>query len=344
MKQVSFLVKMLFSIISGLLFLCDGQVLSVSGAENLPSGTKLTYQLDYPVNQRGDLGYFDLKMQPKAQQTIYIYLTNQSEAELKVKVELARARTSAYGVIQYSPGLIENDAALQVDFLALITGPKLVSIPAKSSLAVPFELRMPSEHFAGVVAGGINLTPLDLDPTNKGVATTYSYGIAVVLRESDQHLSPDLSLKQIAVKGPAREQRLEINLVNTVAEFIFQLDLAVKVYPRASRQVLFQAQVKNLEMAPNSSLNFPFLMEEELKPGQYTASIEASTPERTWTWQEEFELVSLEKKAQNIRGMTVHNQEKKWKSYYTFTVTLVIAALLLTKYGQMKKIKRNQKP
>lgn len=84
-------------------FIGFSQITYAEGDKNAGGATGFIYEIKKPENQKQDIGYFDLRMNPDQKQTVQIVLKNPTDQEITVEVSLNGAKTNMNGVIEYGP-------------------------------------------------------------------------------------------------------------------------------------------------------------------------------------------------------------------------------------------------
>lgn len=167
--------------------------------------------MDYSVNPilpenqvKKGVSYFDLLLEPDKQQTLEVELENLTEKKQTIKVLISSAVTNASGVVDYSPTNLPLDASLKYNIKDYTQAPKVVNLAAHERQVVKIKVKMPQTPFDGVIAGGITFqqegqTETDNQAAAKGISVknTYSYSIALLIRQNEKELAAQLKLHTI---------------------------------------------------------------------------------------------------------------------------------------------------
>ncbi|MEI5994261.1 DUF916 and DUF3324 domain-containing protein [Candidatus Enterococcus mansonii] len=311
-----------------------------------------TYKVNQPENQLSkDVGYFDLKMNPGAKQTVTIDLTNESEKEVIAIVSLNSAKTSGTGVIEYGPTEIDNDKSLKYDFKDIVKAPEKVTLPPKTTVPLKLDIAMPEATFDGVVSGGIQLKS-EVDEKErakqKGVINEYAYVIGMLLSETDTVLAPELHLNSVGAGLNNYRNSVFVNFSNTEAVYLEELTMDVQIMKQGSDAVLYDTKKANMRVAPNSMVNFPVSMNgEKMVPGNYKAHILASTKDKKWEWEEEFTITDEEADKYNDEDISlVQEQGINWKIIATIVggvIALVAVIFMIVRMSLKRKSKKKSR-
>lgn len=262
-------------------------------------GLGFTYKVIKPENQRGSVGYFDLRMVPAQKQTVIIELSNGSEEEIIISVSLNGAKTNGNGVIEYGPSAIENDKSLKYDFVELVTAPKQVVVPPRSVVPLNLEIDMPEASIDGYVSGGIQLKQVTKKAEEKakttGITNEYAFLIGMLLSENDTKVEPNLELNNVYAGLANYRNAVFINFSNVEPEYLENLTVDVQIMKKTSDAVLYDTKKAGMRMAPNSMIDFPVEMNgDRMEAGDYKAHILATSETGKWEWTKEFTITNEE--------------------------------------------------
>jgi hypothetical protein len=131
------------------------------------------------------------------------------------------------------------------------------------------------------------------------------------------------------------------------------MSIAIKVTDKDSKEVIFEGDKTNLQMAPNTTMNFPlFLNGKKLEPGEYhyeafingtNGSDEADTKE--WELSSDF---TIEKEvAKELNKTDTQQKDEKTLSWWVWLLIisniLLVVALITFLVLKNKKSKKAQK-
>lgn len=253
--------------------------------------------------------YFDLKMEPNQEQNLAIIVTNTTDKSIQIEVAANTAITNDNGLVEYNNRTKKTDESLQVGFKDLVKVEPEVVIPANQSVQVIVHLKMPNEQFKGVILGGLvfseKLTE-DQKKTEKKeqITNLYAYTIGVVLTETNEDVAPNLKLLDVNPGQVNFRNSILATIQNNQPSIISNLEMKGEIYKKNGNKVLYQTELKNLRMAPNSNFNFAVsLNNKEMKPGKYTFKGVATAGEKKWKFTKDFTIDSTVAKLNNKKAV-----------------------------------------
>lgn len=197
---------------------------------------------ELPDNQvNPDVSYFDIKMNPGAQQTLHVQLRNETEKPVTLDVELASATTNLNGVVEYTPNTIKPAKSLQFNMKDYVKAPKQTVIPAKGSTVLDLAVKMPDKSFNGVMAGGITLKEHGLSDqgsqtSGKKVAikNRFSYVIGLLMRQNLAAVPAHVKLNAVKPSQVNARNVILTSMENDTATFIQQVAVDAKIFAKGS--------------------------------------------------------------------------------------------------------------
>ncbi len=281
-----------------------------------------------PKNQKATgKSYFDLEMKPQQQQTIEIMAYNSSSESMNIKLEFNTAFTGVNGLIDYT----DNNYRDESMFIAISDIVKLktdvVTIPAKSSAAVPLTIKMPSDTYDGILLGGIRITQIDSiveESKNITLNNKYAYVIGVKLSETDAIVRPKLHLKYAKPMLINGHTGIAVNIQNDQAMDAQDLKITTKVYSTGSQIPIREVEKEGVCLAPNSNFDFPIeWQDKEIKPGKYGVHVTAENSDLHFDEEIAFEVKGDEASQINEDAVVIARHMPAW------LVTLLKAFLLV---------------
>ncbi|MBO0439872.1 DUF916 and DUF3324 domain-containing protein [Candidatus Enterococcus ikei] len=246
--------------------------------------------------QVSDANYFDLKLSPGEKHKVQIKLNNAEEKPIDILISLNGAKTNSNGVIEYGPTTIEDDASLKYKFTDIVKGPEEVTIPAKSSIDVDYEITMPATEFDGQIVGGFQIQVKPNEEEEKkadgAVINRYAYVVAMVLKENDTEVMPNLKLNKVHPELRNFRNSIFINYSNEKPAFLEEMTLETQITKKGSKEVLYDSKQAGMRMAPNTMINYAVSMNgEKMIPGDYQAHIKVTARgDKKWEWLEDFKI------------------------------------------------------
>ncbi|MBO0439051.1 DUF916 and DUF3324 domain-containing protein [Candidatus Enterococcus ikei] len=295
-----------------------------------------SYELILPENQQDKkLGYYDLLMNPGEKQEVKLKLNNTSDQAIKVDIELNSAKTNGNGVIEYGPNNLKKDPSLKYDLAEIMSGPKEVRVPSKSSEIVTFVINSPIASFEGYVAGGIQLKPVvktkQTQKTQGAIVNKFAFLIGVLLSESDvQKIKPKLKLNNVSLKLKDGSYMVFANISNTESIFVEKMAANIQITEKDNSKSSFKLKKEDMRMAPNTMMNLPIpLNNQKVNSGEYTANIQITTENGgNWTWVKNFTLSKVE--AEQINKQIIEESESGFKYWF---IVIVLVLLLIVPIG-----------
>lgn len=299
--------------------------------------------------------YFDLKMTPGAEQDLTVKLRNDTSEDIIVETIISSATTNSNGVVEYGPNTTKPDKTLAFNMADLATTAPETTVPAGKEVSVKVHLGMPNEPITGVIAGGITFKEKDSetassktadDETGMAIKNKYSYVLALLARQSEEVLAPDLLLNEVGAAQSNARNIIQANLQNPVATYLNQLKVTAEIRKKNSDQVLYSSETEAMQMAPNSNFNYYVpLNGKALEAGDYVIKIvafgdkdEAGSYEsknaagekvnfnHRWEFEKEFSITSAEAKKLNDADVSIVKD-------YTWLYILIGLLLLLMVVG-----------
>lgn len=305
--------------------------------------------------------FFDLLMKPGQEQDLEVKLTNTSDQDRTVKVEVNPATTNDNGVADYSVKETEKnrDSSLKISMADIATTENEVVVPKNSSINTKIHLKMPNEAYKGIVAGGIRVSEKDSEKKevkkeNSGgvqINNKFVFVVGLQLRteESLDGLEPDLILDKSKIKPKQVNYRnfVGINLQNNQPVFIRELEVEAKIYKKGSKEVLHETKKTAMKMAPNSNFNFGVDWENKpLVEGDYVASVRAYSKDydKEWKWEnQEFHIDAETAKKLNEKAVGLEKDNKKLYIMIGIGLLLLLLLIILLLILRNKKEKARRK-
>lgn len=308
-----------------------GSLMTIAHAENL----NYTVSADLPENQlNSKVSYFDLKVTPGQTQDLTIQIKNSDSSAHKYVVTPNRAATNDNGVIDYSKSKAKADQSLKFDLKAALSKSQTVEVPAKTTKAVTFKLKVPKKAFTGIALGGINVVQETTASKKKSSGMTienqYAYVIGLQLQEEEKVTAkPKMKLLGVKAKQLNYRNYITANLQNTQPVIMHGLKIKSYVTNVDSKKKLVTTDKENMAMAPNSNFNFAIGDgTQALKAGNYTLHLTATAEKGKYKWHFTRNFTISEQKAKKLNKTAV-GQEKQPNYFWWFVgFGVVIVALL----------------
>ncbi|MTD40458.1 DUF916 domain-containing protein [Erwinia sp. CPCC 100877] len=273
--------------------------------------------------------YFDLRMSPGQDQDLKLELTNTSENEQKVNIQINDATTNNKGNIDYTDRwkTIARETSLELSLTDVAEAESEIVIPAKQKKTAVIHLKMPEKQFDGMVLGGIKVLLMNSgNEDQKNSKGKKSYTIAVKLTETAKPVAANLELLEVFPAKESKKNVIKATIRNDQAMTLDEIELTAEINKKNSNAIYYQTEVAGYRMAPNS--RFDFIIEHEDKPfqaGDYEIHIAASSKEtgQSWNWDQEFKITADEQKETNNTDTFT-----SWKDNLNIYITICTATLL----------------
>ncbi|MFD1900823.1 WxL protein peptidoglycan domain-containing protein [Enterococcus termitis] len=278
------------------LIACIFPIVSYSQEQPKNNIEYFSYELIFPKNQQNrKLGYYDLLVKKGEKQTVQLKLNNKSDKPMKIAVDLNSTKTNSNGIIEYGSNELKNDKSLDYDFPTIVKAPEEVLLEPKSSKVIDLVINVPKKYFEGYIAGGIRLQPVNTEeePSDEEtmVKNEFAYIIGMLLSESNvEKVAPELELNEVYYKLENAEDNLFIDVSNTKAIFIEDLETVITVKDEKTNNKVFETEKSNMKMAPNTKmllripLKFP-LYDKKMDAGDYLVDVQFKEKSGLkWSW------------------------------------------------------------
>lgn len=307
-----------------------------------------------PDNQRDkSKTYFDLRIEPNTEQTIELNLRNDTPNDVTIEPQVNSATTNLNGVVEYGQIKEKADKSLPLNLSEIVTVEKEVTIPAKQSIKLPLKIKMPDKKFDGILAGGITIK--EKDSTNKekeskeeGLAITnkYAYVIALLINQTDTEVIPNMVLNSVAPNQVNARNVINATLQNDQSAYINNLKIEAKITKKNKKETLYKNTQDQMQMAPNSSFNYPISLNgEKLQAGKYTVTLHATAAEGKWDFSKDFTISSEDAKKYNKKDVSI-KEDNTW-IYILIGIVLVllifITVMLLIRNKKKKEAARKRR-
>ena len=268
-----------------------------------------TVMPELPDNQRNNgNSYFDLKVSPGQQQVIEITISNRSESEILVLVEVITASTNGSGGINYTSKGDILDESLKYSFEDIATIPEShYAVPAEGSIQVPISLNIPEDPFDGTILGSIRVLREATEEERAAagaIVNQYAYVTAVRLVQDEiaaDAIVPDFALGEVTAQLVNYRAAITANVRNPLPIVIKEASASAKVFPKGEKEAIFEQSMAVVDFAPNSI--FPFSLVDEagygIAAGDYTALITIEYKGESWLFERDFTIAQQEAAAVN---------------------------------------------
>ena len=308
-----------------------------------------------PDNQRQNGStFFDLLVSPGQQQELIIEISNLSENDIVVLVEVLTASTSRNGLISYaSKGEMDESLKFYFEDIASLSQNQF-ELPAGVSIEVAINLRIPNEVFEGAILGSIRVlreVHQEEPDDDEGSINRYASVTAVRLVHSDnaEDIQPEFLLGEIKAVSINYKASIIVPIRNTQPRIIQGAGAAARIYPKGSSDFILEQKFDNISFAPNSIFPLSFIDEEgyELNAGDYTAVVGVTFGNQSWNFEQDFiitEQATIEviENAPNPNGSVFSLPEQGLSTWMWFAIAGG-AAIIITVVGLIILLTRRRR-
>ena len=305
---------------------------------------------------------------------LLVELSNNTEQEIKIDVTLSSAVTNMTGLVVYEPTEIVADSSLKYNLKDYVNTPKVVTLPPLTRQKLDLKVKMPNEAFDGQIAGGITFSKEgqnDREEDSEGITVknTYSYTIALLMRQNDNEVSPDLKLKTVSPSQINGRNVINVNLQNPTMTYINTMNVKATISGISNTDIKYTYSNSMMQMAPNTSFDLPIptsnqsaatRVSEPLKPGKYRLQLvvnartddqgkyEAQVDNKTarykyqWTFDQEFTISDNQAQKLNDSDPTV-KKEKDWTwLLFVIGILLLVLFFIILLWKRRKKSQKEE--
>ena len=230
------------------------------GIETSAAELRFSVETEIPENQIDKTKtYFDLMMKPDQEQILKVRAANSTDENLVIDVSVKSATTNSNGVIEYGESLTALDKSAPADLSEIIQlkdGGESVELPAKSEKVDETKDKQ-KENTNGLA-----------------IENRYAYTVAVLLRENETVVQPELSLEKVEPTQRNARSVISATLLNHEAAYLQSMKVTANVKNKKTNNVILEKEQEDMQMALNSIFNFPIPYEEnEMEAGTYVLAM-----------------------------------------------------------------------
>ncbi|MHC5247487.1 DUF916 and DUF3324 domain-containing protein [Enterococcus sp. LJL90] len=300
--------------------------------------------------------YYDLLVTPGETRSIQARIQNSESAEITVHSDIFTTYTNANGEISYTDQAEEYDKSLNFmvsDFTEIVASDIDAVIPPQGSKEVTVMIQVPEDIPDGVYLGSWYFVKEGQEVTESSgegisINNMYSYALAIKLTVNQEIAEPNLNLLNITTDLNNHRKVINANLQNDQPAVLSNLNVKAEVMKRDQFEILYENEISNLIMAPNSNYSFPiFYNDLPMTAGKYSMHIIATTtdqkwPEKTWEWTENFTITENEVRALTagaINDPQSPEESLNWLLIFLLAILILLLIILLIILYHRKKRK-----
>ncbi|WP_448949585.1 DUF916 and DUF3324 domain-containing protein [Latilactobacillus sakei] len=244
-------------------------------AASADSKQKVTFMIypEIPKDNLGGnkLGYFNLKLKPKAEKTLKIKVFNPTDKPITVRVSAKDAQTADNGRIDYlsddpvAKKLLPSPGSHYLQFK-----PRVV-VPSKSQEWVNVKVKMPATDFKGKKVLAINLAAMGKNGGNINNRYVYAVGVTLNGTKLPAKKLQRLAMPKMKTGFVDKKAALQFKVTNPDPVFLKKGHLSIKLTNQRLGFFNYKLDLKKMHIAPNSTFNANLLLGgKRLVAGRYT--------------------------------------------------------------------------
>lgn len=265
-------------------------------ADNNEAGFYVSASL--PDNQLDEnVSYFDLRVKPSAEQTIYVNIYNENDEEMEIAVHAANASSNSNGIIDYTKQGV-TDASLKIPFENIAEPEEdVVKVPAGGRKKVGIDITMPEIKFDGIILGGLVFTEVDDEEQTSTsgsveINNVVSYALAVKLSQNDKVQNINLNLVDVEARTVDHEPVITHYISNDAPALSTGMNMKIEIMDSESREVIDSAENDSVSIAPNSTMPYSYRLDgNKLEAGDYVSKVTITYTDKA----EKEQIVQFEK-------------------------------------------------
>ena len=289
-------------------------------------GIGFTYHNEIPENQLAEGNYFDLLVEPGAEQRLVTRIHNYENRDMMIKISINDSKTTPEGLIEYGESRLQNTPALRYSLVDYLTGPKEILVKAQTSQAVTFDLKMPTEHFDGLLLGGIQLqevTGAREEVSGFSVENEYAFVFSVSLRQNHKEVPLKLNSLATTYQHDNNQSFVTLGITNDSRLIGKELSLRTTLYEAGTEEPLAESQLTDFKLAPMSIFNYS-MPTNKLVPGEYLTKTTINSAGQEWLLEEVFTVKA------EVGGGTEPQLIRRKRSNILLPLLLVASCLLVS--------------
>ena len=316
--------------------------LSVAETKGNNQSVAFTVKALLPENQlTPENSYFDLEVTPNISQEIQLELHNNTNEEITVENKFHLAKTNRNGLIEYSDRSGLESYRLEQTITKLVEIPKEsqdVVIPPYQNRFVSIYIKIPDNHFQGVLLGGIESQLKNSKQDEAQLTNNFSYITALMLSEK-KYVSANLNLLRAKADLVNDYRSINIKIANTTPAIANNVTIHATLTKKNQTEVLKKSQLKSATFAPNSVMDFQIPWgNTDMKSGKYTVHTTAKSADNSWSWSTDFDIKKEEAKKLNANAIDRFVLPKLWVILFaSCSLSVGILLIVLNKRNRRRK-------
>ncbi len=286
----------------------------------------------YQTNK--SLTYFDVMLGANKTSTLQVKVTNQTNKVITLLAQPNTGYTSDSGTESYDKSNLnakESSASYQLQ--TLFGGNQQVTVPAKASKIVSFNLKMPAQAFDGVMEGAFYFLRTDTNQSSsksKGLTINNRFAMAlgVVVRSTGIADKADFKLGKIDVGRISADKfspAVKVNIINPAKTWTRGMKITSQV--TKDGKVLYETNKTEAGMAPQSNFNYAITTNHQaLQSGTFHLKMVIELEGKKWVFDKDFTITKE-------RAEAVNKDSVIEKNYTWIWILVGVLLILLLLYG-----------
>lgn len=295
-----------------------------------------------PENQKSDVSYFDLHMNPSEEQELKLKLINYADHPSTIAVTPRDAFTNNNGMVDYSVDNPMLDKTMKHSLTDLVSEKQIVTLNAKEEKEIIFHLKMPTDSFDGEILGGFFVQEVNDKETSEDsneskqeqknvsgvqLSNRFSYTIGVKLSETDNAVKPEVKLGDVKAGLANGRTAFLATIRNTQSTTVKKATIEAKIYQK--NKLIYTTKKEKLAMAPHSVFDYNVSLEnEEIHAGEYMLKLTVTSGDDHWTFTKGFDVEKKEAEKLNKEAIDVVKQPTNYWPWVVAGMGIVLVGLL----------------
>lgn len=283
--------------------------------------------------------YFDLQLEPKQKTVLHVSVSNLKDQPVTITPSFNRAKTNQLGVIEYSGKNNDHVEALPADIEKVVTlNQEPFTLSGYEQKTIELTVHMPENSFDGVLAGGLYLQEKPKEKAEGNIQHVFSREIAVVLRNKETQMKPELTLKKAAPTQVNQRNAILATLQNTSATYLTHGELHYTI-KKDNQSTPLLTGTEPIAFSPNSGMDYLiFLKGKEFQPGTYQLTTQIKNEAINWQQQTDFIVTKQTSDSYNDKDVSVTKKSSfNWLLWTAGGIILALIAIIAYLLYVMKK-------
>lgn len=294
--------------------------------------------------------YYDINLDPGQSENLKLVLKNLIDKEIELGVTIHTAFTNMNGVVEYGKDAEIPDSSLKYSIKDLVECPSTVKLSPNETKTIELKITMPKEKIEGILAGGVKVEEVSEESVDSkenkkdngiSIENKFAYIVGIVASNERSTVEPIMDLVDVFPNQLNYRNVISAQIQNSAPTYVNDLKVEATIKKEGENKVLYSEEKENMQMAPNSSFDFPIpLNGNRFEPGTYIAHVKATSGDNNWEWEKKFTINKKTATNYNKQDVTIDNSVN-WlliSAILLILVLLILLVCLYVKYNKSKKI------